>query len=222
MLDPEIISALRISISLTLTVSAILTVVSPLIAIAMTGLPRWWRMIIEPIIFLPMVMPPTVLGFYFLIMTGNDSWLQQIFPGKLAFSFPAIVAACCIASGPLAIGSLVTAFDEISDQHVDAAKCLGLGPVDRFFRVWLPLSRRSFVAGIVMSAAHTMGAFGLVMMVGGSIAGQTKTLSIVVYDRVEVLDFTAAHQGAACLIAAAFVMLVVVQSLSRRHARVHQ
>lgn len=220
MFDPEILAALRVSLALTTSVFAALLFITPPIAAAIVSMPRCIRVVLEPLVLLPIILPPTVLGFYFLISTGRDSWfanlLGWILPVPLAFSFFGLVVACIVASGPFAIRSMVTALDSVDRDQIDAAKCLGLGPVERFFRLSLPASRRGLVSGLAMSAAHTMGSFGVVLMVGGSLPGHTKTLSILIYDQTESLQYSSAHCGSIWMIFSGILLLIVVERFSVR------
>lgn len=204
MFEPEILTALWVSLRLTTIVTAVLAIIGPAVAVVITMLPGRLRRWTEPLLLLPLAMPPTVLGFYFLMVA----------PEGVPFTTAGVAAVCVVAAAPLAVGSMVTAIDGVDRQCLDAATCLGLTPTRRFLRVTLPLCRRGFTGGLLLAAAHTMGAFGVVLMVGGSIAGQTRTLSIVIYDRVQTLDYAAAGRAAVWLLAGSVLLLVAVGWIS--------
>ena len=169
---------------------------------------------IEAVVALPLVLPPTVLGFYLLIAFAPDSALgsawQALTGRPLAFSFSALVIGSIIYSLPFVVQPLQTAFQQLPRGVLDAAATLGAGPLDRWRSVILPLCRRSFIAAASLGFAHTVGEFGVVLMIGGNIPGETQVLSIALFDQVEALNFEAAHQMAAGLMAFSFVMLFLL------------
>ena len=169
---------------------------------------------IEAVVALPLVLPPTVLGFYLLIAFAPDSALgsawQALTGRPLAFSFSALVIGSIIYSLPFVVQPLQTAFQQLPRGVLDAAATLGAGPLDRWRSVILPLCRRSFIAAASLGFAHTVGEFGVVLMIGGNIPGETQVLSIALFDQVEALNFEAAHQMAAGLMSFSFVMLFLL------------
>lgn len=188
----------------------------------------WWlartrsvlRPVVEAITALPLVLPPTVLGFYLLILFSPDTplgagWVA-LTGDTLAFSFTGLVVASCLYSLPFAVQPLHAAFAAVPAGELEAAALLGASPLARFWEVVTPQSARGYVTALVMSFAHTVGEFGVVLMVGGNIEGRTRVISIALYERVEVLDYAAAHQLAAILLAFSFVVLVAVYALNRR------
>ncbi len=188
----------------------------------------WWlarsrsplRPFVEAVTALPLVMPPTVLGFYLLVLMNPDSPLGRAFvtiTGEtLAFSFSGLVFASVIYSFPFAVQPLQTAFQSVGRGVMEAAATLGASRLDAFRTVALPLSGRGLLTAAVLTFAHTLGEFGVVLMVGGNIPGQTRVISIEVYSAVETLDYARAHQLSAGLLAFSFVTLVVVYMLNRR------
>lgn len=182
-----------------------------------------WRPWAEALVTLPLVLPPTVMGFYLLVLMGPagalGSWWVAITGQTLAFSFPGLVIASCVHSLPFAVQPLQNAFETVGRSRLEAAASLRAGPWDRFFSLILPLSVRGFVTAAVLVFAHTLGEFGVLLMVGGNIPGETRVLSITIYEHVETLNYAAAHRLAAGLMAFAFVVLLAVYTLNR-HARI--
>jgi len=172
-----------------------------------------------------LVLPPTVLGFYMLMALGPHGPIGGTliaFGGHhLAFSFSGLVIASTLYSLPFMVQPLRDAFAAVGPRLLDAAATLRAGPWDRFFSVVVPLSRRGFLTAITLSFAHTVGEFGVVLMVGGNIPGETRVLSIAIYDHAEAMDYAAAHVLAGGLLAASFLLLVTIHALNRRYHVVH-
>lgn len=202
-----------------LTVLILLVVATP-IARALAFGRGPWRAPVEAVVALPLVLPPTVLGFYLLMASAASGPLgaawAQAFGRPLAFSFEGIVLASCVSSLPFAVQPLQNAFEAVGRARIEAAASLNAGPWDAFFTVVAPLSLRGYVTAAVLVFAHTLGEFGVLLMVGGNIAGETRVLSIAIYEHVEALDFAAAHRLSALMTAAAFVVLLAVYALNRR------
>lgn len=193
------------------------------------GLPlAWWlattrwrgRIVIESILALPLVLPPTVLGFYILMATGPRTWLGarylEWFGETLPFSFPGILLASVLFNLPFVLRPFIAGFSGVDLRLVEASWCLGLSKVMTFFRVALPLAWTGVVSGIVLGFAHTVGEFGVILMVGGNIPGVTRTLSIALYDDVQAMHYVEAGETALWLVGFAFVCLCLVSSLNRR------
>ena len=189
---------------------------------------RWltgWRShvgaeIFESIVALPLVLPPTVLGFYALIALGPRSpvgqvW-QSLFGHTLAFTFTGLVLASLVYSLPFAVQPLIASFESLDRRLLDASSVLGAGRVRTFLRVILPLSWSGLVTALVLSFAHTLGEFGVVLMVGGNLPGITRTVSIDIYDRAQALDYSGAHRMALLLLLISFVVLSLVYAINRR------
>jgi len=181
---------------------------------------RRWKVAIEAVVALPLVLPPTVLGFYLLVAMGPHSpvgrAVESVTGSKLVFSFGGLLVASVLYSLPFMVQPLCTAFAGVDRKYIEASWCMGVSRAATFVRLVLPLSIRGVLAGIILTFAHTIGEFGVVLMVGGNITGVTRTLSISIYDDVQALDYGRAHVTAAALLAFSFVTLVVTYSLLRR------
>lgn len=188
----------------------------------------WWlahtgaraKPVVEAIVALPLVLPPTVLGFYLLLAFGPrgviGSFWQEVSGSVLTFSFTGLVIASVVYSLPFVVQPLQAAFTASGTRYLEVAWSLGLRPLAAFRSVALPLARRGYVAAAVLGFTHTLGEFGVVLMVGGNIPGKTQVLSIQIYDRVEALDYATAHTLSAGLLGFSFVVLVAVYMLNRR------
>jgi molybdate transport system permease protein len=214
--------ALWISLKLaSITVVLLLALCTPL---------AWWlamtrsrlRVIGEAVAALPLVLPPTVLGFYLLLFLGPHGWggrlLHQLGMQPLAFSFGGLVLGSMLYSMPFVIQPLQSAFQSVGARALEAAATLRASPLDRFFTVAVPLARRGFITGAVLAFAHTLGEFGVVLMLGGNIPGRTQTASIVIFNHVEAFDYAAAQRLSATLLLACFGLLLIVYA-ANRHAR---
>lgn len=182
---------------------------------------RWrWKFLVEAVVALPLVLPPTVLGFYILVAIGPTSPLGRLYESvvgdQLAFTFKGLVVASVLYSMPFAVQPFAAAFASVDRTLLDASAVLGASRLRTFFRVVLPLSVSGVVTGMVLSFAHTIGEFGVVLMVGGNLPGITRTVSIAIYDDVQALDYAMANHTAAALLVFSFVVLSVVYSLNRR------
>jgi molybdate transport system permease protein len=175
---------------------------------------------LEAVIALPIVLPPTVLGFYLLLMFGRASelgiWLQDVAGMRLAFTFEGVVIASVLYSLPFMVQPLQTGLEAIERDLIEAARVMGASRWQVWQRVVMPLLRRSVLTGCVLTFAHTVGEFGVIMMIGGNIAGETRVASIALYDEVQALNYATAHQYALVLLALSFVMLVVVYTTQRK------
>ena len=178
---------------------------------------RWrYKFFIEAMIALPLVLPPTVLGFYLLLLLGANGPLSAIGAAPLAFTFSGLVIGSVIYSMPFVIQPLHDAFQAIGKRPLEVAATLRASPWDRFLTIALPLARPGFITASVLGFAHTIGEFGVVLMIGGNIPGQTQVLSIAIYDHVESLDYANAHWLSGGLIVLSFIMLVMVYASNRR------
>src|SRR5712675_2478764 len=214
------IEALLLSARLALSVSAILFVVGVPLAYWL-AYSRWrWKFLLEAVVALPLVLPPTVLGFYMLLAMGPRGALGKLwsaaFGHGLAFTFAGLVIASVLYSLPFAVQPLIASFETIDRKLLDASAVLGAGRLRTFFRVVLPLSIPGVITAVVLSFAHTLGEFGVVLMVGGNLAGVTRTVSIDIYDRVQSLEYGAANRMALVLLAISFAVLCVVYAVNRR------
>ncbi len=212
--------ALWLTIELAVVVAAILFVLGLPLAYWL-AFSRWrWKFFIEAIVALPIVLPPTVLGFYVLVALGSQSpfgrWWQTLTGHTLAFTFPGLVIGSILYSLPFAVQPFAASFSAVDRKLLQASATLGVPPLQTFFRVVLPLSVSGLVTGVVLTFAHTMGEFGVVLMVGGNIPGVTRTVSIDIYDQVEAANYSGANAMAVLLLAVCFVILTVVYGLNRR------
>jgi len=183
-----------------------------------------WRGPVGAIVAMPLVLPPSVLGFYLLLTLGPEGafggLLLRIGIGPLPFSFAGLVVASVIYSLPFMVQPLQTAFTAIGRQPLEAAATLRAGPLDSFFNVVIPLARPGYLTAIVMTFAHTVGEFGVVLMIGGSLPGETRVASVQIYDHVQALDYAQAHRLAAVLLLFSFLVLLVVYLRRGRDGRI--
>jgi molybdate transport system permease protein len=220
MLSPQDTTALWITFKLAAISTALLLVcVTPL---------AWWlsqtrsriRTVIEAVVSLPLVLPPTVIGFYLLLLLGPQGavggFLERVGIGHLAFSFSGLVIGSMIYSLPFVVQPLQNAFQATGVRVLEAAATLRAGPLDRFLTIALPLARRGFLTAAVLSFAHTLGEFGVIIMLGGNIPGHTQVASIAIYNHVEAMDYASAHGLAAVLVVLSFSLLLLVYAINRR------
>lgn len=208
---------------LTLRLAAVVTAILVVIGFPLAywiAFSRWrWKFLVEAIVALPIVLPPTVLGFYVLVALGQRSpfgrWWESITGHTLAFTFEGLVIGSVLYSLPFAVQPLASSLSGIDRRLLDASAVLGVSKLKTFFRVLLPLSVSGLITGTTLAFAHTMGEFGVVLMVGGNIPGVTRTLSISIYDQVQDLNYAGANTTAIVLVIIAFVLLSLVYSLNR-------
>jgi molybdate transport system permease protein len=212
--------AFRLTLQLAALVAAMLAVLGLPVAYWITY-SRWrWKFLVEAVVALPIVLPPTVLGFYVLLALGPRSPLgrgwQTLTGQTLAFTFEGLVIGSIIYSLPFAVQPFAASFAAVDTRLLAASATLGASRLRTFFRVVLPLSVSGLVTGVALSFAHTLGEFGVVLMVGGNIPGITRTVSIDIYDKVQALDYAGANATALVLVAISFVVLSVVYALNRK------
>lgn len=219
-LGPADWQAIQVTFRLCLYTTLILLVLATPLA--------WWlaqgrstaRVIVQAIAALPLVLPPTVLGFYLLIVLGPRGLVGQTLESlglhHLAFTFEGILIASVLYSMPFAVQPLTQAFSNLGKRPTEVASSLGAGLVDRFCTVIFPLTRGGFVVAATLTFAHTLGEFGVILMLGGSIPGETKVLSVLIYDHAEAMNYQAAHSLSLMLLIFAFITLFVVYSINRR------
>jgi molybdate transport system permease protein len=211
-------------LALTLKLAFITTVILYLL-----GLPVAWLLfrtktrikpVLEAIFALPLVLPPSVLGFYFLLMFSRNGWpgqlWEQLFDHQLAFSFDGLVLGSVIFSFPFMVHPLQAGFNAVPANLIDASYSLGKSKIETMFRVILPSMKSALLTGGVLAFAHTVGEFGVVLMIGGSIAGETRVASIAIYDLVESLDYQTAHLYAAILFIFSFAILLTVYLVNKK------
>lgn len=220
MLSPSDINALGITLKLAASSTLILLIVGTPLA--------WWlartesslRSVIQAIIALPLVLPPTVLGFYLLLAFSPDGPIGSATTAlglpSLAFSFWGLIFGSVIYSMPFVVQPLQNAFVALGTKPLEVAATLGAGRLDRFLTVVLPLSKLGYLTAAVLGFAHTLGEFGVVLMIGGNIPGQTQVLSIAIYDHVEALEYSQAHWLSASLLIMSFLVLLLIYSVNKR------
>ncbi len=199
------------------------------VVLLLVGTPMaWWlaftrsrfRTLVEAIVALPIVLPPTVLGFYLLVALGPHGLIgglwKDLTGSALSFTFTGLVIASTFYSLPFVVQPLHGAFEAVGKKPLEAAWSLGASRLDAFFTVASPMAVRGYLSAVVLGFAHTLGEFGVVLMVGGNIPGVTKVLSIAIYDHVEVLEYTQAHFLSAMLLAFSFLILAIVYTVNRR------
>ena len=212
--------SLWLSMKLAASVAAILLAVGTPVACWLAYSNWRWKFLLESVVALPLVLPPTVLGFYALLAMGPRGPLGKLwialFGHGLAFTFGGLILASVLYSLPFAVQPLVASFEAVDRRLLDASAVLGAGGVRTFLRVILPLSLPGVVTAAVLSFAHTLGEFGVALMVGGNLAGVTRTVSIDIYDHVQSLEYGAANRMALILLAISFAVLSVVYAVNRR------
>ena len=214
------VQALLLSVRLAAVVSAALLVIGLPIAYWLT-ISRWrWKFLVESVVALPLVLPPTVLGFYVLVAIGAQSPIGRVwsnwFGHGLAFTFEGLVLASILYSLPFAVQPFTAAFSQVDPPLLEASAILGASRWQTFRRVLVPLSRNGIVTGVVLSFAHTIGEFGVVVMVGGNLPGVTRTVSIAIYDDVQALNMARANATALVLFVFSGLVLASVYALNRR------
>lgn len=206
----------------TLTTLILLVVGTP-VAWWLARSPARWKEAVATVVALPLVLPPTVLGFYLLILLGPDGpggWVASLWGARtLAFTFPGLVIGSVLYSMPFVVQPIRNAFEAAGDRPLEAAATLRASPLDRFFTVAVPLARRGFLTGAVLGFAHTMGEFGVILMIGGNIPGKTRVLSVAIYDHVETLQWTQAHILAGGMLVFSFTVILAMMMLEKRIGR---
>ncbi len=224
MLSASDLTALGLTFRLALVSTLILLVTGTPLAWWL-GRTRWrYKFLLEAVVALPLVLPPTVLGFYLLVVLGSrgplGSLMEWLGGRSLAFTFTGLVIGSVIYSMPFVVQPLQNAFSAIGRRPLEVAATLGASPLDRFFTVALPLAKPGFFTAAVLGFAHTVGEFGVVLMIGGNIPGKTQVVSIALYDHVEALEYGQAYALSAILLVISFALLVAVYALNRRFRRV--
>ncbi|WP_020560617.1 molybdate ABC transporter permease subunit [Thiofilum flexile] len=212
------------AIRLTLTLAGSATLI-----LLLLGTPlAWWlsqtrsrfKPIIAALIAMPLILPPTVLGFYLLMLMGPYGWVGQLTQslglGRLPFSFSGMLVASVLFSMPFVVQPLQNTFEGLDARMLEAAATLRASPWDAFFSVVLPLSRRGFLTATILGFAHTVGEFGVVLMVGGNIPGQTRVVSMQIYNHVEAMQYSHAHWLAGLMVAFSFLVLISMQLMNQR------
>ncbi len=210
------ISALWVTLRLALTTTLILLLLGTPLAWWLSQTQSRFKTVIETLVALPLVLPPTVLGFYLLIALAPGGIIGRMSTHGLAFSFTGLVIGSALYSLPFVVQPLQNAFGNINRLHLEAASTLRASLLDRFFSIVLPLSRPGFITATTLGFAHTVGEFGVVLMIGGNIPGETQVLSIAIYDHVEALEYTQAHWLSGGLLLFSFIILFWVYRQNSR------
>lgn len=208
------------SLQLALTTTAVLLVIGIPLAYWLAFSKKPWSFLVEAVVALPLILPPTVLGFYVLVALGPRSPIgrayEQFFGGTLPFSFNGLIIASTLYSLPFAVQPIVAAFGSVNRRLIEASWTLGISRWGTFRRVILPQSAAGLLTGAILSFAHTIGEFGVVLMVGGNIEGETRTISIAIYDDVQALNYAQANATALLLLLFSFAILAIVYSMNRK------
>lgn len=212
-----------LSLKLALVTTAVLLVIATPVAYMLAFGRFKGRFLLEAVFSLPLVLPPTVLGFFILVAIGNHSpvgqFYRELFGRPLAFTFEGLVLASILYSFPFAVQPIQNSFESVNKRLIDTARTLGCTPLECFWRVMLPTARGGFVTAAMLTFAHTVGEFGVVLMVGGSIPGKTKVASIAIYEHVEILEYTEAAVMALVMLVFSFIIMTTVYYYNRRAGR---
>lgn len=212
------LSAIWLTIKLASVVTVILLLVGTPIAWWLARTRSWWKGPVGAVVALPIVLPPTVIGFYLLVAMGPDGPLgritQSLGMGLLSFTFAGLVIASVFYSLPFVVQPLQNAFENIPERALETAATLRASALDSFFSVVLPLSKPGLLTASVLGFAHTVGEFGVVLMIGGNIPDRTRVVSVLIYDHVEAMEYTLAHWLSAAMVGFAFVVLLVLYTFN--------
>lgn len=213
-------TAVRLTLSVATCTTAILFALGLPLAVWLARPQRGWRFLVEIVVAMPLVLPPTVLGFYILWATGPRTfvgrWYESLFDSRIPFTFPGVVLASVLYNLPFAVRPFTAALAAVDRRLIEASWCLGISRLATFRRVTLPLAWKGVLAGLVLVFAHAVGEFGVVLMVGGNIPGVTRTLSVAIYEDVQALDYAAAGQSSLFLLVFAFGILSLLHVLQRK------
>ncbi|MFL0802680.1 MAG: molybdate ABC transporter permease subunit [Agarilytica sp.] len=216
------IAAIWLTFRLATTVTVVLLIIGTPIAWWLATTQSWWKGPVGAIVALPLVLPPTVLGFYLLLAMGPNGFLGQLTQslglGTLPFTFTGLVIASVFYSMPFVVQPIQNAIESLGRRPLEVAATLRAGPVDRFFSVVLPLAKPGFITAAILGFAHTVGEFGIVLMIGGNIPGATQVVSVQIYDHVESLEYTQAHMLSGMLVLFSFLVLLAIYSFQHKRA----
>lgn len=208
------LNAIWLTLKLASFTTCILLVVATPLAWALAKMRSRFKVVIEAFVALPLVLPPTVLGFYFLIAFSPDAWFGQMWwqltGSRLAFSFSGILLASLVYSLPFVVQPLQRAFEQFDHKMLEAAATMGASRIDRFFSIILPMTKGSFILATALGFAHTVGEFGVVLMIGGNIENETRVLSVALFEHVEALEYQKAHILAGGLLGCSMILLCVI------------
>ena len=223
-LTPQAWQAITLTLQLATLTSGLLLLIATPLAWWLSQTQSRWRTAIGALVMLPLVLPPTVLGFYILVILGPQGWVgqltQSIGLGLLSFSFTGLVMGSIIFSLPFAVQPIQYAFEAMGKRPMEVAATLRARPIDAFFSVALPLAKPGLLTATVLSFAHTVGEFGVVLMIGGNIPGETQVVSTQIYGHVEAMEYAQAHWLAAGMVVFSFVVLIALARLKKRNDKV--
>jgi molybdate transport system permease protein len=223
MIDAADLAAIRLTVELAGLTTVLLLLIGTPIAWWLARTRSWWKGPVGAVVSLPLVLPPAVLGFYLLVLMGPNGPLgaltQGLGLGLLPFTFAGLVVASVIYSMPFVVQPLQNAFEAIGERPLEAAATLRASPLDAFFSVAVPLARPGFLTAAILGFAHTVGEFGVVLMIGGNIPGKTQVVSMAIYNRVEAMEYANAHVLSGILLAFSFVVLLTLYTLNPARKR---
>ena len=218
------IATIWLTLRLATTVTILLLIFATPVAWWLARTRSWFKGPVSAIVALPLVLPPTVLGFYLLLAMGPNGsigqFTQALGLGTLPFTFWGLVVASMVYSMPFVVQPIQNAIEAIGNRPIEVAATLGAGPLDRFFTVVLPLAKPGFMTATILGFAHTVGEFGIVLMIGGSIPGETRVVSVQIYDHVEALEYAQAHALSGVMVVFSFVVLLILYTFQRKHKAV--
>ena len=218
------IATIWLTLRLATTVTILLLIFATPVAWWLARTRSWFKGPVSAIVALPLVLPPTVLGFYMLLAMGPNGsigqFTQALGLGTLPFTFWGLVVASMVYSMPFVVQPIQNAIEAIGNRPIEVAATLGAGPLDRFFTVVLPLAKPGFMTATILGFAHTVGEFGIVLMIGGSIPGETRVVSVQIYDHVEALEYAQAHALSGVMVVFSFVVLLTLYTFQRKHKAV--
>ena len=221
---PEAMQAIFLTLKLASLTTLLLLLIATPLAWWLSQTQSRWRAPVSAVVTLPLVLPPTVLGFYILIVLGPQGWVGQLTQslglGVLSFSFTGLLIGSIIFSLPFAVQPIQYAFEAMGKRPMEVAATLRASPLNAFFTVALPLAKPGLLTATVLSFAHTVGEFGVVLMIGGNIPGKTQVVSTQIYGHVEAMEYTQAHWLAAGMVVFSFAVLIALARLKRRGERV--
>jgi molybdate transport system permease protein len=224
LIDPEAWQAIQITLKLATLTTIILLVIATPLAWWLSQTHSRWRTPVAALVTLPLVLPPTVLGFYILVLLGPQGWVGRITQalgiGVLSFSFTGLVIGSIVFSLPFAVQPIQYAFEAIGKRPMEVAATLRARPLDAFFTVALPLAKPGLLTATVLTFAHTVGEFGVVLMIGGNIPGETRVVSTQIFGHVEAMEYTQAHWLAGGMVVFSFGVLMALSLLKKRQNRV--
>jgi molybdate transport system permease protein len=218
------IATIWLTLRLATTVTILLLILATPIALWLARTSSWFKGPVSAIVALPLVLPPTVLGFYLLLAMGPNGaigqFTQALGLGTLPFTFWGLVVASMVYSMPFVVQPIQNAIEAMGNRPLESAATLGAGPLDRFFTVVLPLAKPGFMTATILGFAHTVGEFGIVLMIGGSIPGETRVVSVQIYDHVEALEYAQAHALSGVMIVFSFAVLLLLYTFQRKRKAV--